>query len=518
MHSHLPALLIAMPLTGAFALPFIGRLGKVFRNTIFLFFSSLTLLISVFLVIGVGDGVMVYTFGSENFALTLPSGALYPARVIFEIDAFSAIAILCTSFLAFAGAVFSVRDMDNFSGRSRFMALFLLMTAGIFGMCASGDLFNFFIFLQMVLISSCGLISFWRDKPVSVEVAFKFMLYSQVVAVFFLVALALLYGKYNTVNMAALALITVDSALEKLVITVFICVLIFCSGAFFIPDSWFPDVCAEVPSGASCLLVSFSLASLYSIGRICLTVFPRIASCQTVALMLVTAGSLTMILSALISIEQNHVKRMMGFIAVSQAGFVLVSFGVRLWAFNDRAMTAGLGEGALYGGLIHSINYALTASLTFLCGSSLYHTTGTQSSDRMGGLVRNMPWTAGIFLFAAVSAAGFPPTAGFAAKWLIYESSFAFYPLLSAIAMVTSVLMTASFFKAFSGIFLGPARKRLSKVKETPWGMLGGMGLLCLLIFLLSVFTGWVKDNLLEKALAALLDNKNYISAVMGGK
>jgi multicomponent Na+:H+ antiporter subunit D len=207
----------------------------------------------------------------------------------------------------------------------------------------------------------------------------------------------------------------------------------------------------------------------------------------------------------------------MGYHSISQVGYMLLAMGVGLLALGNQNDMAAYGFTAIKGGLFHVVNYSFYKGLLFLCAGSLYYATGTRDLDKMGGLARNMPWTAGMFVIAAAAISGLPPFNGFVSKWMIYESSFVVHPILPAIAMITSVLTLASFAKVFQSAFLGPAKAKFVAVREVPYGMLAGMAVLTVMILLLSLFPGWFTSNLFENAARALVNQQDYIRAVMGG-
>ena len=95
--------------------------------------------------------------------------------------------------------------MKENTGLDKYYTLILLMAAGMFGMMLTGDMFNFFVFLEITSISSCALIAFWTNKGKAVEAAFKYIVISTIGALFILFAIALLYGQYNALNMGVLA-------------------------------------------------------------------------------------------------------------------------------------------------------------------------------------------------------------------------------------------------------------------------------------------------------------------------
>ena len=517
LSDHLPAFLVMIPLLGAFVAPVIVPMGKTVRNAFFALFTFLTLFVAISISAATLDGkILTYVMGGEHFTLTLPSGMAYPVRILFEIDAFGSLMILCVSIASFAGSLFSLNYMDRFSGWKRFVSLYFLLMAGALGMCATGDLFNFFVFVEVSSIASFGLVAFWRDKPEAVEASFKYMLISQIAAMLLLLAVGTLYGKYNAVNMGALSSMMRFGALERVVLALLIAVLAFKCGSFPM-HAWMPDAYSEAPCGVTCLLVTVSQASFYGLIRVCYSVFPGLAGEGTVGWILIIFGCMSMFFGVMMAVVQHEIKRLMGYHSISQVGYMLLAMGVGLLALGGHKEAAPYGITAMKGGLFHAMNYSFYKALLFLCAGSLYYATGTRDLDKMGGLGRNMPWTAGMFVIAAAAISGLPPFNGFASKWMIYQASFAVHPILPAVAMITSVLTLASFVKVFQAAFLGPVKAKFTAIREVPYGMLAGMAVLTVMILLLTLFPGWFTTNLFENAAKALLNQQGYIRAVLGG-
>jgi multicomponent Na+:H+ antiporter subunit D len=331
-----------------------------------------------------------------------------------------------------------------------------------------------------------------------------------------LIAIGTLYGKYNAVNMGALSNMVGSGVLERVVLALIISVLAFKCGAFPM-HTWMPDAYAESTSGVTCLLVTVSQASFYGLIRVCYSIFPEIAKGGTVGWILIVLGCMSMFFGVLMAVVQHEIKRLMGYHSISQVGYMLLAMGVGLLALGDSEEMIEYGYTAMKGGLFHVFNYSIYKALLFLCAGALYYATGTRDLDRLGGLARSMPWTAGMFVVAAAAISGLPPFNGFVSKWMIYESSFIVHPALPAVAMITSVLTLASFAKVFQAAFLGPAKASFVAVREVPASLLAGMALLTAITLLLTFFPGWFTTNLFEKAVVALVDHQTYIRAVMGG-
>ena len=519
IRDHLPAFLVMTPLLGAFISPVAALFGKTARNAFFVAFTALILLIGASICVtafGGNGNILVYVMGGESFALTMPSGMSYPVRIMLEIDAFGALFIFCVTAAAFAGALFSINYMERFSGWKRFMPLYFLLTAGALGMCATGDLFNFFVFIEISSISSFGLVAFWRDKPEAIEAGFKYMFVSQIAAMLLLIGIGTLYGKYNAVNMGYLSSVMGSGTLERVVLALLISVLAFKCGTFPM-HAWLPDTYSEAPCGVTCLLVAVSQVSFYGLIRVCYSIFPNLAGSLTVGWLLAVLGCMSMFFGVMMAVVQHDIKRLIGYHSISQVGYMLLAMGVGLLTLGSADSMTAYGFTAMKGGLFHAMNYSFYKGLLFLCAGSLYYATGTRNLDKMGGLAHNMPWTTGMFVVAAAAISGLPPFNGFVSKWMIYESSFAVHPILSAVAMITSVLTLASFVKVFQAAFLGPAKTKFIAVREAPYGMLAGMAIMTAMILLLTLFPGWFTVNVFDSAANALLRQQEYIRAVMGG-
>jgi len=511
---HLPALLLAVPLFGAFIAPLTVLGGKGLRNAWFLFVNLVFTVVAFLLWARVGAaGPIIYVMGGQGWNFALPSGMSIPVRILMEVDAFSAFMVLLSAVAAFAGALFSINYMERFSGVEKFVSLYFLMIAGMFGMEITGDFFNFFVFLEISSVASFGLVAFWRDRGEALEAAFKYMLVSTLGAMMVLVAVAFLYSRYNVVNMAALGKVIEWGMVEKTALVLFLTALAMKCGA--VPmHMWMPDAYAEAPAGVTCALIAVSQASLYGLFRVCFTIYGTFMGSPIIPWVIIVLGVLSMFIGVSMAVIQKEVGRLIAYHSVSQVGYMLLGFGVGLLALGDARAMADYGFTALKGGVFHIVNYTMYKGLLFLAAGALYYATGSRNLNDMGGLGRQLPKTMVLFMIAAAAIAGLPPFNGFVSKLLIYESSFAVHPILAVFAMVTSVLTLASFVKIFQTAFLGPELKKFKAVREVPGSMLAGMTVLAVAILVLSLFPTWSLNHLVEPAAKALVDQASYIGAV----
>ncbi|UCG26885.1 MAG: hypothetical protein JSV24_07855 [Bacteroidales bacterium] len=243
--------------------------------------------------------------------------------------------------------------------------------------------------------------------------------------------------------------------------------------------TWIPDYTQHAPASSSAYLPASldKLLGIYFLARICTDMF--ILS-QGLILLLLIVGVMTIIFAVMMALVQHNYKRLLGYHAVSQVGYMVVGFG----------LGTPLG---IAGGLFHMINNALYKSGLFLSAGNVERRTGCDDLDELGGLSGAMPVTFISALICALAISGVPPLNGFASKWLIYQGIIDFgktpglanqlWFLWLGLAVVGSALTLASFIKYISGIFLGRKREELKEVREvniTMWLPVSIITILCL--------------------------------------
>jgi len=515
---NLPALLIASPLIGAILTPVISRLGDTIRNGWVILFSLLTSLIG-FLLAGkvLSSGTISYTFGVSSLNQIIPpdSGGI-PVRIIFTIDAMNAFMVVIASIVGLCIMVYSISAMQKFSGKDGFYTLLFLLIAGVNGMIVTGDLFNFFVFLEISSLAGAALVAYRIDKGIAAEAGLKYGALSTIGGMMFLVGIGLLLVQYNSLNMAVLASRIQMTPLDLIAFVLFFAALAMKCGA--VPmHFWTPDSYSMAPSAVTAFLVVSSQASLYGLFRICYTLYGNVINTTTIGWVIIILGVLSMFIGVTMAIPQKDVKRLMAYHAVSQTGYMLLGVGVGLAALSTPCLLNSVGIPALKGGLFHIMNHALYKGLLFLTAGVIFYRCGTRNLNHLGGLGHNMKWTMLFFIIGALAIAGIPPFNGFASKLMIYESVFVFNPILAVIAMVVSILTLASFVKVFHSMFMGPQLPEYKEVQEAPLPMLIGMGVLAALVILFGLFPQQVVDVLVAPAASALLNHVGYVTDVLGG-
>jgi len=254
--------------------------------------------------------------------------------------------------------------------------------------------------------------------------------------------------------------------------------------------SWIPDTAQDAPMPVTAFLPASldKLLGIYLLARLVLHVFILNALCYTI---LMVVGAITIIAAVMMALVQHDFKRLLGYHAVSQVGY----------------MVLGIGTGnpiGIAGGLFHMINNAVYKSCLFFTGGNVQHKTKTSDLDSLGGLAKIMPITFFSALIAALSISGVPPFNGFFSKWMVYQgiiekgkSGGTLWVFCIIAAMFGSGLTLASFIKFIHAIFLGKPkdgqtpRLRVGQAgqrNEVPWTMWLPPVILAALCIIFGVF------------------------------
>ena len=276
--------------------------------------------------------------------------------------------------------------------------------------------------------------------------------------------------------------------------------------------SWVPDYAKKAPASSSAYLPASldKLLGIYFMARLCNEMF---VLNQWLTLIILIIGVSTIIIAVMMALIQHNYKKLLGYHAVSQVGY----------------MVTGLGLGTplgIIGGLFHMVNHALYKSGLFLAAGSVKEQTGKDDLDELGGLSGKMPVTFITALIFALSISGIPPFNGFASKWIIYQGIIEFgkeaglanslWMVWLTLAVIGSALTLASFIKFISGIFLGRKRTGFVSIKESKIPMLVPMIIIASVCVGFGVFaTNYVVPFLFEPVIGDVAFTGNWSSATV---
>ncbi|MFO8033764.1 MAG: proton-conducting transporter membrane subunit [Candidatus Bipolaricaulota bacterium] len=505
---HVPILAIGVPLLGAFALPLMAKVHRRLRDLWAVLVGSFTVAMIVTLAVQVFTvGVQVYTLGAAEPDATLgPAG--FPIRITLVADAMGVFMALISALIAGAALVYALGYLKEGKGKTLSMSLFLLLWAGMLGLKLTGDMFNFFVFLEITTVAACGLIGYrvWESRPP--EAAFKTLVMFILGGLMVLLAVAVLYGEYGALNIAFLSAQIEGSLIDRVALGLLVGGLLMKAGA--VPmHMWAPDAYGEADANTAIVLVANTQAGLYGLFRMVFTLYGGTPSPE-VGWLVTALGALTVLVAVLMAVVQMDLGRLVAYGAVSQIGYMLLASGVGLVTLATRPE---FGRVALQGGVFHMFNDAACIGLLLLCVGAVRRTAGTGDLRSLGGLAHTERWTSGFFLLGALALAGIPPLNGFASKLMIYQSVFRLSPILAALAVLASILLLAVFVRAFQGAFLGP--RQLTPAKPLSPAMLVSMGVLAAVVIAFGLVPDLVVRHMVAPAADALwMGRKEYLEAV----
>jgi multicomponent Na+:H+ antiporter subunit D len=378
------------------------------------------------------------------------SGWSPPFGITWVVDRFNALMGLLVTGLASLVAIYSTSYVRE--RKSRFYTLLCLMTAGLLGVTLTGDVFNMYVFFEILSIACYGLVAFNLDRE-AIEGALKYIVLGPLASSFILLGIAMLYGLTGTLNMADIATrVQPDIAFSM--------AFGFLIGGFALKSAivpfhfWLPDVHPVAPSPISAMLSSVVVGTgIYAVMRLVFTVF----GFTGMLWIFIAFGLVTMVLGGIIAVVQTNIKRMIAYSTVSQSGYIFLAVG----------LGTNLGIAAA---IFHLVNNILVKSLLFLATGIIIWHTGTKDMNQLGGLGKRLPMVMICFGIGALSIIGLPPFNGFASKWMIYMATWEVSPILTAVAVVVSGITLIYYIKAFSCIFMG--RSRIQIKEKTPKAML----------------------------------------------
>jgi multicomponent Na+:H+ antiporter subunit D len=437
--------------------------------------------------------ILVAVFLQGQIVIVKFSGWAPPFGIAWVVDRFNALMGLLVTGMASLVAIYSTRYVRE--RKSRFYTLLCLMTAGLLGVTLTGDVFNMYVFFEILSIACYGLVAFNTDRE-AIEGALKYIVLGPLASSFILLGIAMLYGLTGTLNMADIATkIQPDIAFNV--------AFGFLVGGFALKSAivpfhfWLPDVHPVAPSPISAMLSSVVVGiGIYVIMRLVFTVF----GFTGIMWMFIVLGIVTMVLGGIIAIAQTNIKRMIAYSTVSQSGYIFLAMG----------LGTNLGVAAA---IFHLVNNILVKSLLFLAAGIVIWHTGTKDMNQLGGLGKRLPLVAICFGIGSLSIIGLPPLNGFASKWMIYMATWDISPVLTAIAVIVSGITMIYYLKAFSCIFMGSSRIQIKE--KTPKAMLAPVIILAAICVLIGFFPQTVL-GVIEQATNALLNQGQYITAVLG--
>lgn len=411
------------------------------------------------------------------------------------VDGISAFFILMIGIVSFAVSLYSLGYSKQYESKKRvslFGFLFNIFILSMILVVTSNNGFFFLVFWEVMSLASFLLVIYDHDKEENVKSGLTYLVMTHFGTAFIFVSFLLGYlqtGSFGFDSFRASSPTFPHLIKDLIFVSAFVG---FGTKAGIVPlHTWLPKAHPSAPSNVSALMSAVMIKmGIYGIIR---TVFDFAGFGATPdyawwgALMII-AGSASALIGILYAVVERDIKRALAFSSIENIGIILVGLGLAVIFASYNLHTLSIL--ALVASTYHTINHAFFKGLLFMGAGSVVHATGTRDMEKLGGLIKQMPWTSLLFLIGAVSIAGLPPFNGFASEWLglqtilsssqipstILQISIAFASLPFAL---TIGLAAATFVRLFSMTFLSKTRSiSITHIREVPHNMIAGMAIL----------------------------------------
>lgn len=379
-----------------------------------------------------------------------------PYGITLVADRLSALMVVLAGIIGFAVAIYSLASIDAPREAFGYYPLYHFLLMGVCGAFLAGDLFNLYVWFEVMLMASFVLMALGGERA-QMAGALKYVTLNLMSSALFLVGLGILYGMAGTLNMADLAVkfSSLGNGESRGVVTTLAMIFLVAFGikaGMFPLFAWLPASYHTPPVAVSAVFAGLlTKVGVYALIRIFTLIFVQ-DTAYTHGLILSLAG-LTMIVGVLGAVAQNEFRRILSFHIVSQIGYMLMGLG----------LFTPLG---IAGSVLYITHHIIVKTNLFLVSGVVERLRGTFELKRLGGLYQSMPALAILFMIPALSLAGLPPLSGFFAKLSLIQAGISANQfVIVAIALVVSLLTLFSMMKIWNEAFWKPAAKEVPEVE-----------------------------------------------------
>ncbi len=433
---------------------------------------------------------------------------LPPFGIAITVDLTGALLALAAAIVAFAGALYAHVEIGTSGRRYGFYPLLMLLMAGVSGAFLTGDIFNLYVWFEVLLISSFGLLILGSERE-QIDGALKYAVLNLMATTLFLIGVAYLYGIFGTLNMADIALkVPAYAETAPLMTLSALFILAFSMKAAAFPVNFWLPASYHTPRVVVSALFAGLLTKVgvYALLRVMVMLFP--VEREALSLVIAVVAALTMILGAIGALAQNDIRRFLGFVVIAGIGNMLAGVAIG-------------GEMAVGAAIFYALHSILLMTALYLVAGEIARIGGSFRLDRVAGLWTAAPAFAALSLALFFAGSGLPPFSGFWPKALLVKASIdigAWW--LAASVLVSGFLTTIAFGRIFLFAFWRPVAVEGAANAVAPAISAGAQRWRMAPILLLTGFVVWFglfPDSLIvasQQAAAGLADPTAYIRSV----
>ncbi|RFZ88041.1 Na+/H+ antiporter subunit D [Shinella sp. WSJ-2] len=438
---------------------------------------------------------------AANGPVTMVMGRwLPPFGIAFTADLTGVLFALAGAVVALAGGVHALADIDASGRRYGFYPFLLLLMAGVSGAFLTGDIFNLYVWFEVLLIASFGLITL-GSEPRQIDGAIKYAFLNLIATTLFLVTTGYLYGIFGTLNMADIAAKAAAGRAELPLMT--LATLYFVAfgmkAAAFPVNFWLPASYHTPRVVVSALFAGLlTKVGIYALLRTLVMLFP--VEREELSFLIVLVGVATMLLGALGALGQSDIRRLIGYVVISGIGVMLAGLSLG-------------SPGGIGGAIFYALHSMVVMTALYMAAGLAGRLAGSFDLNSLGGLYGRSALFSALSLVLFFAAAGLPPFSGFWPKVMVAKAAIdigAWW--LAAAVLATGFLTTIALGRVFALAYWRPAPMALP-VQTMPAGAL----LPLVLLTALTVGFGLFPERLMalvQHAAQGLADPRAYIGSV----
>jgi multicomponent Na+:H+ antiporter subunit D len=450
------------------------------------------------------SGVALFRLVERNGIQALQlSGWPAPFGITLVADLLASLLVVAVGIVAMAVCTAAFAGVDPRREAVGYHPLIQVLLMGVSGAFLTGDLFNLYVFFEVMLVASFVLMALHRSRA-QLEAAFKYVTINLIASSIFLTALGLLYGMTGTLNMADLARVWPSvrtTGMDTVLATLFVIAFSIKAGLFPL-FFWLPASYHTPPAAIGALFAGLlTKVGVYALIRIFTLLFQDGPAALTPLLLAMSA--LTMVIGLIAAQSERDFRRILSFNLVGHIGYTTASLAV-------------LSAGALAGAIFYVLHHIVVITNLFLVSGVLLRLRRTTDIGALGGLYGRQPLFAALAMVPMFALAGVPPLSGFLGKLAIIEGTFAAEAYWTGgLVLAVGLLTLLSMGRAWADAFWAPAAADVAD-RATPGSPLlvaiAGLGAVTLLIS----FGAGPLFEVASRAAEQLLDRDEYMQTVLG--
>ena len=482
---------IIVPLATAVVLLFVPRRAVLQRAIAFA--GSLTLL---------GSAVILFRqVEADGYAVVQVGGWPAPFGITLVADLLAAMLVVAVGVVGVAVTASAFAGVDPRREASGYHPLLQILLMGVSGAFLTGDVFNLYVWFEVMLVASFVLMALHRTSA-QVEAAFKYVAINLLASAMFLTAIGLLYGATGTLNMADLALIWPDrdAAAIDLVLAMLFLVAFGIKAALFPLFFWLPASYHTPPAAIGAAFAGLlTKVGVYALIRVFTLLFADHPS--GVFQLLLGMSAATMVIGIVAALSQRDFRRILSFNLVAHIGYTTAGLSL-------------LSGPALAGSILYILHHIVVITNLFLLSGVMLRLRRTTDLDGLGSLYRSQPVLAAVALVPVFSLAGVPPLSGFLGKLAIVQGAFAAGAYwVGGVVLIVGLLTLLSMARLWSDAFWRPSAR--ADLMSPGRSLVATIAALSLVTLGMTVGAEPLFD-LASRAAAQLLEPAGYVRAVLG--